>query len=29
LRTRGHEPVFFTDEENAERRRGFDLPPKD
>jgi NADH pyrophosphatase NudC (nudix superfamily) len=29
LRTRGHEPVFFTDEENAERRRGLDLPPKD
>ena len=24
LRTRGHEPVFFTDEENAERRRGLD-----
>jgi NADH pyrophosphatase NudC (nudix superfamily) len=22
LRTRGHEPVFFTEEENAERRRG-------
>jgi hypothetical protein len=31
LRTRGHEPVFFTAEENAERRRGLDeaLPPKD
>ena len=29
LRTRGHEPVFFTEEENAERRRGLDLPPKD
>ncbi|MCW5671294.1 MAG: NUDIX hydrolase [Hydrogenophaga sp.] len=24
LRTRGHEPVFFTPEENAERRRGLD-----
>ena len=24
LRTRGHEPVFFTAEENAERRRGLD-----
>ena len=24
LRTRGHEPVFFTEEENAERRRGLD-----
>ena len=24
LRTRGHTPVFFTDEENAERRRGLD-----
>lgn len=24
LRTRGHEPVFLTDEENAERRRGSD-----
>ena len=22
LRSRGHEPVYFTDEENAERRRG-------
>ncbi|MFN9471429.1 MAG: NUDIX hydrolase, partial [Acidovorax sp.] len=29
LRTRGHEPVFFNAEENAERRRGLDLPPKD
>ncbi len=32
LRSRGHEPVFFTDEENAERRRGLDAPaphPKD
>lgn len=29
LRTRGHEPVFFTAEENAERRRGLDVPPKD
>ena len=35
LRTRGHEPVFFTAEENAERRRGLDdqapvaTPPKD
>lgn len=26
LRTRGHEPVFFTPEENAERRRGLDQP---
>lgn len=26
LRTRGIEPVFFTDEENAERRHGLDLP---
>ena len=24
LRSRGHEPVFFSDEENAERRRGLD-----
>ena len=24
LRSRGHEPVYFTDEENAERRRGLD-----
>ena len=24
LRTRGHEPVFFSAEENAERRRGLD-----
>ncbi|MFT4196111.1 NUDIX domain-containing protein [Ottowia sp.] len=24
LRSRGHEPVFFTAEENAERRRGLD-----
>ncbi len=29
LRTRGHDPVFFTDEENAERRRGLDALPKD
>ena len=35
LRTRGHEPVFFTTEENAERRRELDEqapaapPPKD
>ena len=29
LRTRGHEPVFFTEEENAERRRGLGLPSKD
>ena len=29
LRTRGHEPVFFTEAENAERRRGLDLAPKD
>ena len=31
LRTRGHEPVFFTPEESAERRRGLDepQPPKD
>lgn len=28
LRSRGHEPVFFTDEENAERRRGLDAPPQ-
>jgi len=28
LRTRGHEPVFFTEEENAERRRGLDAPAK-
>lgn len=26
LRTRGHEPVFFTAEENEERRRGLGLP---
>nr|WP_024539989.1 NUDIX domain-containing protein [Comamonas badia] len=26
LRARGHEPVFFTPEENAERRRGLDQP---
>lgn len=26
LRSRGHEPVFFTAEENAERRRGLDQP---
>ena len=26
LRTRGHEPVFFTAEENAERRRGLEQP---
>lgn len=24
LRSRGHQPVFFSDEENAERRRGLD-----
>ena len=24
LRSRGHEPVYFTPEENAERRRGLD-----
>lgn len=29
LRTRGHEPVFFTEAESAERRRGFDALPKD
>ncbi len=29
LRTRGHEPVFFTEAENAERRRGLDPVPKD
>ncbi|SDM59888.1 Nudix N-terminal [Oryzisolibacter propanilivorax] len=33
LRSRGHEPMFFTEEENAERRRGLGLPaaesPKD
>ena len=29
LRTRGHEPVFFTDQENEERRRGLDPLPKD
>jgi len=29
LRTRGHEPVFFTAAENEERRRGLDLPPAD
>ena len=29
LRSRGHEPVFFTAEENAERRRGLDEAPKD
>ncbi len=28
LRSRGHEPVFFTEEENAERRRGLDAPAK-
>ena len=27
LRSRGHEPVFFTAEENEERRRGLDQPP--
>lgn len=27
LRTRGHEPVFFSAEENAQRRRGLDEPP--
>jgi len=26
LRSRGHEPVFFTEAENAERRRGLDTP---
>ena len=26
LRSRGHEPVFFTAEENEERRRGLGLP---
>ena len=29
LRTRGHEPVFFTETENAERRRGLDEVPTD
>ena len=29
LRTRGHEPVFFTQEENEERRRGLKLPPEE
>ena len=29
LRTRGHEPVFFTPEENEERRRGLNLPPEE
>lgn len=29
LRTRGYEPVFFTEQENAERRRGLDPQPKD
>jgi len=28
LRTRGHEPVFFTAAENEERRRGLNLPPQ-
>ncbi|WP_313302843.1 NUDIX domain-containing protein [Diaphorobacter sp.] len=28
LKSRGHEPVFFTEEENAERRRGLDTPPE-
>lgn len=28
LRSRGHEPVFFTPEENAERRRGLDEAQK-
>jgi len=28
LRTRGHEPVFFTAAENEERRRGLNLPPE-
>ena len=28
LRTRGHEPIFFTPEENAERRRGLDQAPR-
>ncbi|QIL72337.1 NUDIX domain-containing protein [Diaphorobacter sp. HDW4B] len=26
LKSRGYEPVFFTEEENAERRRGLDQP---
>ncbi len=26
LRSRGHEPVFFSEAENAERRRGLDAP---
>ena len=29
LRTRGHEPVFFTAQENEERRRGLDQPPQE
>ena len=29
LRSRGHTPVFFTEEENAERRRGLDTTPKE
>ncbi len=29
LRTRGHEPVFFTQAENEERRRGLNLPPEE
>ena len=29
LRTRGQEPVFFTAQENEERRRGLDPLPKD
>lgn len=28
LRSRGHEPIFFTPEENAERRRGLDAAPR-
>ena len=27
LRSRGHQPVYFTAEENEERRRGLDAPP--
>ncbi len=29
LRTRGHEPVFFTEAENEARRSGLGLPPKE
>lgn len=28
LRSRGHDPIFFTPEENAERRRGLDASPR-